>query len=125
MTPDNLSTKDSVFESVIPYANPPDSYHGWDIDLSIVNKTSYGGNEYKENVGKFGEGVVKFLKSNQSLKSALEEIQKWRRNGLIKSPMMRTSVEFMFFTNNIKTGLIYTFNIRETFMGKLQIKKDV
>ena len=73
LTPESVRTKDSVFNSVIPYANPPDSYHGWDIDLSIVNKTAYGGNEYKEEAGKFGEGVVKFLRSNQSLKSALND----------------------------------------------------
>ena len=45
LSANSKQTRDTLFESVIPYANPLECFDE-DIDFSLVNKTSYGGNNH-------------------------------------------------------------------------------
>ena len=44
---------------------------------------------------------------------------------MLDNEMLITSVEFMFFSNNVKTGIIYSYDIVKTSIGRFKISKDV
>ena len=44
---------------------------------------------------------------------------------MLENAMYHTSIEFMFYTNNVATGLVYTYFIQKTNVGRFKIRKDV
>ena len=111
---------------MIQYATPyNDNRHTFTVDFDLVDKTEYGGHVYKKDAGKWGEGFVWYLGGDMSVTEAAEEITKLRESKFLENGMLMTSVEFMFYSNNVKTGIIYSYDILKTAVGKFNIRKEV
>ena len=56
---------------------------------------------------------------------AEKEFQDFKQSGHLDNEMLLTSVEFMFFNNNIHTGIIYSYLFFISNRGHLASKKEI
>ena len=86
------------------------------------NQTDYGNMKYQTDAGKFGEGFVWYLHGNMTRDKALEIANKIEEAQMFDNDMKVTCIEFMFYSNNNKLGIINSYYFFRSNVGvNLQI----